>query len=117
MFDRVGEIIYPPAAGSEEAVLDAAIEAGAQDAESDADGHVIRAAFEDVGAVIDALETSLGPAKSTAIVWRPKSPTPVGEAEAAALMKLIGALEDDDDVQSVWTNADITEEVMARLAG
>ena len=117
MFDRVGEIVYPPTAGSEEAVLEAAIDAGAQDAESDSDGHVIRAAFEDVGTVIDALETSLGPAKSTGIVWRPKSAVPVGEAEAATLVKLIGLLEDDDDVQSVWTNADITEEVVARLAG
>jgi transcriptional/translational regulatory protein YebC/TACO1 len=117
MFERVGEIVYPPGAGAEEAVLEAAIEAGAQDAESDAEGHVIRAAFEDVGAVIDALESSLGPAKSTAIVWRPRSGVPVGEAEAATLAKLIGALEDDDDVQSVWTNADIDDEVMARLAG
>ncbi len=117
MFDRVGEIVYPPAAGAEDAVLEAAIDAGAQDAESDTEGHVIRAAFEDVGAVIDALEASLGPAKSTAIVWRPKSAVPVGEAEAATLAKLVGALEDDDDVQSVWTNADISDEVMARLAG
>jgi YebC/PmpR family DNA-binding regulatory protein len=117
MFDRMGEIVYPPSAGAEDVVLEAAIEAGAQDAESGADGHVIRAAFEDVGAVIDALEASLGPARSTAIVWRPKSGVPVGEAEAATLAKLIGALEDDDDVQSVWTNADIDDEVMARLAG
>jgi YebC/PmpR family DNA-binding regulatory protein len=117
MFERMGEVVYPSSAGAEEAVLEAAIEAGAQDAESDADGHVIRAAFEDVGSVIDALETSLGPAKSTAIVWRPKSGVPVGEAEAATLAKLIGALEDDDDVQSVWTNADIDDDVLARLAG
>jgi YebC/PmpR family DNA-binding regulatory protein len=117
MFDRVGEIVYPPAVGSEEAVLEAAIEAGAQDAESDTESHVIRAAFEDAGAVIDALEGSLGPAKSTAIVWRPKSDVPISEAEATTLLKLIGALEDDDDVQSVWTNADISEEVMAKLAG
>jgi YebC/PmpR family DNA-binding regulatory protein len=117
MFDRVGEIVYPPAVGSEEAVLEAAIEAGAQDAESDEESHVIRAAFEDAGAVIDALETSLGPAKSTAIIWRPKSDVAVGEAEATTLLKLIGALEDDDDVQSVWTNADIDEDLMARLAG
>jgi YebC/PmpR family DNA-binding regulatory protein len=92
MFDRVGEIVYPPAVGSEEAVLEAAIEAGAQDAESDTESHVIRAAFEDAGAVIDALEGSLGPAKSTAIVWRPKSDVPISEAEATTLLKLIGAL-------------------------
>jgi len=117
MFDRMGEIVYPPSAGTEEAILDAAIEAGAQDAESDGEGHVIRTAFEDLGGVIDALETSLGPAKSTGIVWRPKTGTPVGEAEAATLMKLVGALEDDDDVQTVWTNAEIDDEVLARLGG
>ena len=117
MFERLGEIKYPLSAGSADAVLDAAIEAGAQDSESDADGHVISAAVEDIGAVIDALETSLGPARSTAIVWRSKSDVPVNEAEATTLMKLIAALEDDDDVQSVWTNADISDEIAARLNG
>ncbi len=117
MFDRLGEIVYPPAAGSEEAIFEAAIEAGAQNAETDETGHVISAAFEDIGPVIEALETSLGPAKSTAIVWRPKTETSIGDAEATTLMKLIGALEDDDDVQTVWTNVGISEEVMAKLGG
>jgi YebC/PmpR family DNA-binding regulatory protein len=117
MFDRLGEIRYPPAAGTEETILEAAIEAGAQDAESDAEGHVIRTAFEDLGAVIEALEASLGPARSTAIVWRPKTAAPVDDEAAPTLMKLIGALEDDDDVQTVWTNADISDEVMAKLGG
>jgi YebC/PmpR family DNA-binding regulatory protein len=116
MFDRLGEIRYPPAVGTEDEVLEAAIDAGAEDAESDAEGHVVRTAFEDFSSVIEALEGSLGPAKSTAIVWRAKSDVPVAGPEAATLMKLIGALEDDDDVQSVWTNADISEEDMARLA-
>jgi YebC/PmpR family DNA-binding regulatory protein len=117
MFDRLGEIIYPPSAGREDVILEAAIDAGAQDAESDSEGHVISTAFEDLGAVIEALEGTLGPAKSTSIVWRAKSGVPVGEAEAATLMKLIGALEDDDDVQTVWTNADLSDEVMAKLGG
>ncbi len=117
MFDRMGEIVYPLSAGTEEGMLDAAIEAGAQDAETDEDGHVIRTAFEDIGAVIEALEATLGPAKSTKIVWRPKSATPVDEAAATTLVKLMNALEDDDDVQSVWTNADISDEVMARIGG
>jgi transcriptional/translational regulatory protein YebC/TACO1 len=117
MFDRLGEITYPPSAGAEEAIVDAAIEAGAQDAETDEDGHVISTAFEDLGAVIEALEGSLGAAKSTKIVWRAKTETPVDEASAATLLKLVGALEDDDDVQAVWTNADIPEEIMTRLAG
>ena len=117
MFDRMGEIVYPLSAGTEEGMLDAAIEAGAQDAETDEDGHVIRTAFEDLGAVIEALEATLGPAKSTKIVWRPKTATPVGEGEAATLVKLMNALEDDDDVQTVWTNADISDEVMAKIGG
>jgi YebC/PmpR family DNA-binding regulatory protein len=117
MFDRVGEIRYPPSAGSEEAVLEAAIEAGAQDTERDADGHVIVTAFEDLGAVAEALEASLGSPASAQIVWRGKTDTPVAGQDAATLIKLIGALEDDDDVQNVWTNADIDEAEMAKLAG
>ena len=116
MFDRLGEILYPLSAGSEDAVLEAAIDAGAQDTECDAEGHIILTAFEDLTAVAEALEAKLGPAKSAQIVWKARSDTPVGEAEAATLMKLVAALEDDDDVQSVWTNADISDEDMAKLA-
>jgi YebC/PmpR family DNA-binding regulatory protein len=117
MFERLGRIVYPPSAGSEDAIMEAAIEAGAQDAESDAeDGHVVYTAFEDLGPVAEALEAALGPAKSTAIVWRAKTDTPVAEDDAPTLVKLVEALEDDDDVQNVWTNGDIDEAVMARLA-
>jgi YebC/PmpR family DNA-binding regulatory protein len=117
MFERLGRIAYPPSAGSDDAIMDAAIEAGAQDAESDPeDGHVIYTSFEDLSAVSEALEAALGPAKSTTIVWRAKTDTPVAEDDAPTLVKLIDALEEDDDVQSVWTNGDIDEAVMARLA-
>lgn len=115
MFDRLGEIVYPLSAGSEEEVLDAAIEAGAQDTESDDDGHLILTAFEDLTTVAEVLEARLGPPTSAQIVWRAKSETPVAGPEAATLVKLIGALEDDDDVQSVWTNADVDEAEMAQL--
>ncbi|MGH6958571.1 MAG: YebC/PmpR family DNA-binding transcriptional regulator [Caulobacteraceae bacterium] len=117
MFDRVGEIAYPRAAGSDDAVMEAAIEAGAEDVESDAEGHVIYAAFEDLNAVAEALEASLGPARSTDVVWRPKSETPVSGADAASLVKLIEALEDDDDVQNVFGNYAIDEAELERLAG
>src|SRR5215469_16030973 len=73
MFDRLGEIAYPREAGTDDEVMEAAIEAGAEDVVSDADGHTIYSAFEDLGSVAEALEEKLGPAKSTAIVWRPKS--------------------------------------------
>jgi len=117
MFDRLGEIVYPKSAGSDDAVMEAAIEAGAEDVESDADGHTVYAAFEDLGAVAEALEATLGPAKSTAVIWKPKSDVPVSGEAAASLMKLIDALDDDDDVQNVFGNYAIDEAEMERLAG
>ena len=117
MFERLGQIVYPPSAGTEDRIMDAAIEAGAQDAESDEDGHVIFAAFEDLSAVNEALEAALGPAKSTGIVWRPKTLTPVSGEDAASLMKLIDALDDDDDVSNVYSNVDLTDEQLAAMEG
>ena len=116
MFDRLGQITYAKAAGSDDAMMEAAIDAGAEDAESDEDGHTIFTAFEDMGAVLEALEASLGAAKSTGIIWRPKTLTPIAGDDAATLMKLIDALDDDDDVQNVWANFDISDEEMARLS-
>ena len=115
MFERLGQIVYPASAGSEDAVLEAAIEAGAEDTETEDAQRLIFTAFEDLAAVAEALETSLGPAKSAGIVWRARTDTPVAGDDAAALVKLVTALEDDDDVQSVWTNADISDEDAARL--
>jgi YebC/PmpR family DNA-binding regulatory protein len=117
MFDRLGQITYPAAAGSEDKIMEAAIEAGAEDVESDEESHVIYTAFEDLGAVIEALEASLGAAKSTGVIWKPKTLNPVDLDAATTLMKLIDALDDDDDVQNVWTNVDLTDEQMAALAG
>jgi len=110
MFDRVGQIAYPPAAGSDDAIMEAAIEAGAEDVESGEDGHLIFTAFEDLGAVIEALEKALGTPKGTAIVWRPKSGNPVSNDDSATLMKLLDALDDDDDVSNVYTNVELTDE-------
>jgi YebC/PmpR family DNA-binding regulatory protein len=117
MFDRLGEIVYPAGAGDEDTIMEAAIEAGAQDVESDTDGHVIYTAFEDLGAVIEALEVALGPPKSTGVTWKPKMTAPVAGDEVNTLMKLIDALDDDDDVQAVHTNVELSDEDMARLAG
>jgi YebC/PmpR family DNA-binding regulatory protein len=125
MFDRVGQIVYRAEAGTEDAVMEAAIEAGAQDVESDlvkpdiyedAPGHVIYTALEDLNPVLEALTPALGEPKSTAIIWKPKSLTPVAGDQAGTLMKLIDALEDDDDVQNVYVNSDIDESEMERLA-
>jgi len=117
MFDRKGEIAYPAKVGSAEKVLEAAIEAGADDVESDEDGHWIYCADTDLAEVSAALEASLGEADTAKLVWKPQTLTPVSEDVARTLMKLIETLEDDDDVQTVVANADMSEELMERLAG
>jgi YebC/PmpR family DNA-binding regulatory protein len=117
MFDRMGQITYPAKAASEEAMMEAAIEAGADDVESDEDGHTIYTAFEDLGAVVEALSAALGDPKSTAIVWRPKTTTPIEGDQAQTLLKLMDALDDEDDVQNVYANYEMSDEELAKLAG
>ena len=116
MFDRVGEIVYPAAAASADDMLEAAIEAGAQDVESDEDGHAVISAPEDFNSVRDALENHFGPADSARLVWRPKTAAAIDEETAATLLKLIDTLEDSDDVQNVYANFEVGEEVLARLS-
>ena len=116
MFDRVGEIAYPASAASADDMLEAAIEAGAQDAESDQDGHVVTAAPEDFNSVRDALEAKFGPADSARLAWRPKTTSGIDEETAATLLKLIDTLEDSDDVQNVYANFEIGEDVLERLS-
>ncbi|MBA5777271.1 YebC/PmpR family DNA-binding transcriptional regulator [Stappia sp. F7233] len=115
MFDRVGEIVYKPEAGSAEAVLEAAIEAGADDVQSDEEGHVVTCAFESLGEVSKALEEALGEADTVNTVWKPQTLSPIDAEKAQTMMKLIGLLEDDDDVQNVYANYDIDAETLASL--
>jgi YebC/PmpR family DNA-binding regulatory protein len=114
-FDRMGQITYPASAGSEDAVMEAAIEAGAEDVESDEESHVIWTAFEDMTAVIDALTGTLGDPRTTAITWRPRMLVPVEGDAVATIMKLIDTLDDEDDVQNVYANFDISDEDLAKL--
>ncbi len=115
MFSRVGEIFYKPSAGSADAMLEAAIDAGADDAQSDESGHTLTCAFENIGDVSTALSAKLGEAASVKVVWKPQTMAPVDEEKAETLMKLIDALDEDDDVQSVFTNFEVSEEVMRKL--
>ena len=92
-----------------------AIEAGADDVASDASGHVISCGFENLGAVADALEARLGPPASAKAVWRPLQLTSVDEERGAGLIKLIAGLEEEDDVQSVYCNFEVSDAVMAKL--
>jgi YebC/PmpR family DNA-binding regulatory protein len=115
MFDRVGQIVYPASAGSGDEVLDAAIEAGADDVQSDDEAHTIITAFGDLGDVAKALDERLGEAESVRPAWRPQTTTPVDEDSAESLFRLIDNLDDDDDVQTVTANFEVSDEVLARL--
>jgi YebC/PmpR family DNA-binding regulatory protein len=116
MFDRKGEVIYPASAGDADTVMMAAIEAGAEDCESSEEGHVITCADTDLGDVSTALEGELGESESTKLIWRPTTTTELDLEGMQKLMKLMDALEDDDDIQNVTANFEASDEVMAQLA-
>ena len=116
MFDRVGEIVYPASVGDADTVMMAAIEAGADDVQSDDENHWIYCADTDLNEVATALEASLGESETAKLIWKPQAPTEITDVETAQkLMKLIDTLEDDDDVQNVIGNFDISEDVAASL--
>lgn len=115
MFDRKGEVSYPASVGDADTVMLAAIEAGAEDVESTEDGHVIWCADTDLNEVSTALEAELGESDSTKLVWRPTTTTEMDLEGMQKLMKLVDALEDDDDVQRVTTNFEASDEIMEQL--
>ncbi len=115
MFDQVGEVRYGPEIGDEDKVLEAAIDAGAEDVQSDEDGHVIYCAREDLNEVATALEAVFGEAQSTKIIWRPQNSIDLDGEKAVTLFKMLEQLEDSDDVQNVYANFDVSDEEMAKL--
>ncbi|MEP2030963.1 MAG: YebC/PmpR family DNA-binding transcriptional regulator [Paracoccaceae bacterium] len=115
MFDRKGEVTYPAAIGDADTVMMAAIEAGAEDVESTEDGHVIWCEDTDLNEVSTALEAELGESESTKLIWRPTITTEMDLDAMQKLMRLVDALEDDDDVQRVTTNFEASDEVMEQL--
>ena len=114
-FERLGLIEYGAAAGDEDKVLEAAIEAGADDIESDEDGHAIWTSIDVLHPVARELEKSLGEAAAVKLAWKPGLKVEVGADDAATLLKLIDVLDDDDDVQMVWGNYEIPDDVMEAL--
>jgi YebC/PmpR family DNA-binding regulatory protein len=115
MFNHIGEITYKADAGSAETVLEAAIDAGADDVQSDEGSHVIACAFDTLGTVAGALEKILGEAQSVKAIWKPNLTTTVDEDSAQTIMKMLSALDDDDDVQNVYANFEIPDDVMKKL--
>jgi YebC/PmpR family DNA-binding regulatory protein len=118
-FDRLGLISYPASAGDADKVFEAALEAGAEDVTSDVgedgDGHQIWTSVETLHEVAKALEATLGEGEGAKLAWRPQNTVEVNESDAATLLKLIDALDDDDDVQTVWGNYEISDAVMEKL--
>ncbi len=116
MFTRLGVIQYPLKAGSADEVLEAAIDAGADDATSDADAHEVTCPVEDFFTVRDALEARFGAPSSARLEWRPSNSITLDEEKATGLLKLLDVLEDNDDVQNVYANFDIPDDVAQRLS-
>jgi YebC/PmpR family DNA-binding regulatory protein len=116
MFNRRGVIRYQAAAASADALLEAAIEAGAENADSTDEAHEVTTAVDDFFAVRDALEHRFGAPEEAKLDWRPTTLVTLDEAKATGLLKLIDALEENDDVQNVFANFDIPDSVMARLS-
>ena len=115
MFDRKGQVLYPLEVGDEDTVMMAALEAGAEDVETTEDGHAIFCADTDLNEVSNALETQLGESESAKFIWKPQTTTELDLEGMEKLMKLIDTLEDDDDVQRVTANFEVSDEVMAAL--
>jgi YebC/PmpR family DNA-binding regulatory protein len=115
-FERMGLIEYPASAGDADKVLEAAIDAGADDVESDEDGHQIWTSIDDLHPVAKGLESALGEPEAVKLAWKPSTEVEVRGDDAAGLLKLIDALEEDDDVQTVWGNYDVPDEELERLA-
>lgn len=116
MFNKVGEIIYPEAVGDADRVMEAAIMAGAQDVISQDASHIVICEFTDLNEVSKALESDLGNAESVRIIWKPENTIPLDADQAQSILRLINVLEEDDDVQNVYANFDISDEILEKIS-
>jgi YebC/PmpR family DNA-binding regulatory protein len=114
-FDRLGLITYPANVGDADVMFEAALEAGADDVSSTADGHEIWTAVENLHGVAKGLEAALGEPEGTKLAWRPQVMVSVDAGDAGTLFKMLDVLDDDDDVQTVWGNYDISDEILEKL--
>jgi YebC/PmpR family DNA-binding regulatory protein len=115
MFTRVGEITYKREAASADQALEAAIDAGADDVASDETAHVITCPAVMLSDIAARLARRLGEPSSSRVAWRANSTTPLDEERAEQLMKLIQSLDEDDDVQNVYSNFEVSDEVLSKL--
>lgn len=115
MFDRMGEIFYPKDKASDDDMFEAALEAGASNVESDDDGHVIHTEDNEFAAVASELEKKYGEPERAGLIWKPNVMAEINDDQASSVMKLVEALEDDDDVQNVTANFEPSDELMEKL--
>jgi YebC/PmpR family DNA-binding regulatory protein len=117
MFDRVGLIEFDRKVASEDAMLEAALEAGAEDVSTSEDGHEIITTLESLREVAQALEQKFGEPRKAALVWRPQTSISVDDEAGEKILKLVGALEDNDDVQNVYANFEVSDALVAKMGG
>jgi YebC/PmpR family DNA-binding regulatory protein len=117
MFDRVGVIEFPAEVASEEAMLEAAVEAGAEDVRSNEEGHEIFTTPVNLREVTQALESKFGEPRKASLTWRPQNTVSVDDETGEKILRLVGMLEDNDDVQSVYANFEVSDALMAKFAG
>jgi YebC/PmpR family DNA-binding regulatory protein len=116
MFDHVGSIEYDAAAASEDAMMEAALEAGADDVATTADGHEITTTIEAFNEAAKALEAKFGAPRSAKIIWKPQTPVMLDDEAGEKILKLIGLLEENDDVQNVYANFEISDALMTKMS-
>ncbi len=117
MFDKVGQVEFDAAVASEDAMLEAAIEAGADDVQSDENGHVVTCGQTSLNEVSAALEARFGAARKSGFVWRPQTNVAVDDEIGEKLIKLMGLLDEHDDVQNVFSNFEISDALVAKMSG
>jgi YebC/PmpR family DNA-binding regulatory protein len=116
MFDHVGVVEYDAKAASADAMLEAAIEAGAEDVASDDSGHQIFTTSETLNGVAKALETKFGEPRKAALLWKPQNTVAVDDDAGEKILKMIEALDDSEDVQNVYANFEVSDALVQKMS-
>ncbi|MGE3148031.1 MAG: YebC/PmpR family DNA-binding transcriptional regulator, partial [Pseudorhodoplanes sp.] len=116
MFDRVGVVEYDAAVANADQMLEAAIEAGADDVASDENGHAVYTAQDSLAGVARALEAKFGEPKKAALIWKPQNTIAVDDEQGEKLLRLVETLEENDDVQNVYANFEVSDALVSKMS-
>lgn len=114
-FDRVGEIVFPIDVADEEAMFEAALEAGADEVVSEDEEHTLYVGADSLHEVAKILEDKFGEPNGARLIWKPQTTIELDEEKGETFFKMLEALEDQDDVQNVYANFEVSDEVMEKL--